>query len=613
MNNKAMWFNPRILRSPYSVPIWKDKSGSDIKTSLKTHPADWLRQFAAEGYNGVYLNAIFSKLLPSSLFPNAAGAGIDCLNRLVERAGKFNVKVHLILHEPRGLLVKDPFWRKHPDLKGQPFSFSQISAALDNAYYALCTSTPEVREYLESSSYNLFQRVPGLGGVLLITASEYHTHCYSHYPLPQKQFAEPDMAEWAKAKFICPRCARRSPAEVAAEIIALVHRGAISADPKAQVMAHTWSWYIVDPDPQRKLISLLPKGVALFSDWERGDKIKVQGRTYPVDEYCYAIVGPSPRFVQHTRLAQKNILRMFAKISINATHELRSVPYLPLPHILAKKMQRMRALGVKGFEGSLPFGAEMTPMTRLAVIMSRQRQPKPEDAVRELAINEFGAANSDAVIRAWRLFAQAWRNYPFSTPLLYWGPMNYATAWPFDRRLKKEKRIASWLPLPRDKDGHIKAGDNLETWVNPFLPADVMRAFNMVLAEWNRGVKVLESLCHGRKRPSHALLIEKQLAEHIGLSFGSTINIIQYCLFYRQFLASTSLTRRGGLNRKKGLEIKLLAIAGQELKTGLRDMELVRLDPRLGYHPEAQVHLFMIDDLKFKISLCKEICDLGVC
>ena len=298
---------------------------------------------------------------------------------------------------------------------------------------------------------------------------------------------------------------------------------------------------------------------------------------------------------------------MFAKISINATHELRSIPYLPLPHILAKKMQRMRALGVKGFEGSSPFGAEMTPMTRLAVIMSRQRQPKPEDAVRELAINEFGAANADTVIRAWRLFAQAWRNYPFSIPLLYWGPMNYATAWPFNRRLKKEKRIASWLPLPRDKGGHIKAGDNLETWVKPFSPADVIKSFNMVLAEWNRGVKVLESLCQGLKRPNQALLIEKQLAEHIGLSFGSTINIIQYCLFYRQFRSST------GIKRKNDLETKLLGIAGQEMKTGLRDMKLIRLDQRLGYHPEAQVHLFTIDDLKFKISLCKEICDLGVC
>lgn len=606
MKDMSMEFNPRILRSPHAVPIWKDKSGSDIRTSLKTHPAAWLKQFSDEGFNGIWLNALFRELVASSLIPRVNEKGLDCLNRLVERAGTYGVKVYLILHEPRAFVANDPFWKKHPSLRGQPWAFDQVSPSLDETSYALCSSTPEVREYLESSAYNLFKRAPGLGGVLLITASESNTHCYSHYPLPQKQFTEPDMAKWAKAKFVCPRCAQRNRTEVVAEIISLIYRGAKSASSRAEVMAHTWSWYIIDPDPQRQLISLLPKGVVLFSDWERGDKIKVMGRTYPVDEYCYAITGPSPRFVSQSRQAAGRELRMFAKISINATHELRSVPYLPLPHILAEKMQKMRALGVAGFEGSAPFGAEMTPMTRLAAIMSRQRQPAPEDAVAELAVSEVGADNAGAVIRAWHFFAQAWRNYPFSIPLLYWGPINYATAWPLDRRLGKEGRIASWLPLPRDKAGHIKAGDNLETWVKPFPPLVVVKSFGLMLADWEKGVKLLRDECVKAGSGNRPLQMESNLAEHIGLSLASTINIVSYCLFYRQFKVAKSL------KQKRTLETKLTTIAEQEITTGLRDIELVKFDSRLGFHPEAHVHLFTADDLKFKVGKCQEIIDRGI-
>ncbi|MFA7157928.1 MAG: hypothetical protein WC299_01400 [Kiritimatiellia bacterium] len=601
MKNNAMSFEARILRSPYSIPIMHDKGGRAILTSLKTHPENWLKRLAAEGFNGIWLNALFRELVPSPLFPRVNSRVLDCLNRLIERAGRHGVKVYLYLMEPRALPVKDDFWKSHPGLRGQPWSFNQVNPTPDETSYALCSSTPEVREYLESSAYNLFKRAPGLGGVLLVTASEANTHCYSHYPLPQKHFSEPDMAKWAAAKFVCPRCARRSRAEVVAEIISLVYRGARRAAPDARVMAHTWSWYIIDPEPQRRLIGLLPKGVILFSDWERGGKIKVMGRTYPVDEYAYVYTGPAPRFVSQSRQAAGRGMRIYAKISINATHELRSVPYLPLAHILAEKMRRMRALGVAGFEGSMPFGAEMTPMTRLAAIMSRRRQPDPADALAELAEGEFGTDHSEAVIRAWRLFARAWRHYPFSIPLLYWGPLNYATAWPFARELKKAGRIASWRGLPRDKEGRIMAGDNLETWVKPFAPLTVAAAFRLMHADWVQGVKLLDLECARSGSENRALLLERNLAEHVGLSFGSAINIIRFCLLCRRLKINKSP------GKKRKIQKELAIIARREIASGLRDIELLKFDPRLGYHPEAHEHQFTVEDLKYKIARCREI------
>ena len=271
---------------------------------------------------------------------------------------------------------------------------------------------------IEESSFNLFKRVPGLGGVFLITASEHHTHCYSHFPKRQKERSDPNIEAWSKAKFLCPPCRNRQPTEVVAEIIRLINRGVKSAAPEAEVIAWTWSWSILERDPQKKLIGLLPEDVILMPDWERGGQKKVCGRRYPLDEYSFSYSGPSPRFKKQWEMAKKRGIRIMAKIQIGTTHELASVPYLPLPHLLANKMQRLKEFRVDGYLGCWIMGGDISPMSKLAGRMSRRPQISASKAIKELAGAEFGERSAAAVMLAWRHFATAWRQYPFSIPFL---------------------------------------------------------------------------------------------------------------------------------------------------------------------------------------------------
>ena len=380
--------------------------------------------------------------------------------------------------------------------------------------------------------------------MLLITASECHTHCYSHYPLPQKHFNGPDMAAWAKAKFICPRCKSRRPSEVVAELVSCISRGVKQASPRALIMVHTWSWYILEPDPQQELISRLPKGTVLFSDWERGGSKTINGRKYPVDEYSYSYDGPSPRFRQQCRLAKRRSLRMMAKLSVNGTHEMRAIPYLPVPYRLANKMQRMKQIGGI-FEGFMPFGGDFTPMTRLAGIMSRFPQPPPDVAVRMVAEREYGKANVAVVCRAWRIFSRAWRHYPFNIPLLYWGPLNYATAYPLTVPMKKVGRVGSWLPLPRERHGQLVVGDNLESWIHGMPARVISRGFGRLLKEWRVGVLILEkALTTDTGRQVPGLRKEWGPARHIQISIQSTVNIIRFIALKRRLTPSLVARRR---------------------------------------------------------------------
>src|SRR2546425_704080 len=71
--------------------------------------------------------------------------------------------------------------------------------------YAMCLSTEPVQRYLREGIRDLFSAVPELAGAFVITASEHHTHCWSHV--------------WriASKKIDCPRCKDRSPMEMPVE------------------------------------------------------------------------------------------------------------------------------------------------------------------------------------------------------------------------------------------------------------------------------------------------------------------------------------------------------------------------------------------------------------
>src|SRR5690606_21026104 len=88
--------------------------------------------------------------------------------RLAERAKQFGLKIYLYLNEPRAM--PEAFFRKYPDIRGTAYQ----------DVYAMCTSTPQVREWLKQSISHVFREVPELGGVFTITMSENHTNCFSH-------------------------------------------------------------------------------------------------------------------------------------------------------------------------------------------------------------------------------------------------------------------------------------------------------------------------------------------------------------------------------------------------------------------------------------------------
>lgn len=628
----SYFFTPRILRAHRS-----DCWGRELDTALEAYSDDWLSALARTGFDAVWVRINLREIVASRLFPKVSPQPLKQLNRLVARAARHDIRVFVYLNEPQAPPAGDPFWKKHPELK-------DIPAGIRGKHcLCLCTSHPEVKMFLQESAAALFRRTPGLGGAFLINASEAYTHCYCrYYPKPEpassalsvdwkfltppaiiqkaKALAAEQIGTWRRG-VTCPRCAQRHPIDVTAEVITLLERGIHAAAPRVPVIVWTWSWSLVERDPQPELIRRLPKDVILMSDWERGGFKKIMGRPYYVDEYSFSSIGPSPRFLDQLRLARRRGLKVMAKIMVGSTHEFAATPYLPLPSLLAEKMARLRKYGVNGYLGCWNFGGDLNPMSRLAGRLSRAPALSTTAALRWLARTEFRVRRPDRLIAAWRHFGRGWQEYPFAMPFVYYGPMGYATAFPFTLKRNPRPIPPNWLALPRDKHGRILAGFEGRKWIKlsnvercfqqfgalapaPFDADTVTGALTALLKEWRHGLA-----CYGdairRNGSSDALTREFRLAQHIGLCLQSTIHIIRF------YTGLDALARAHDRRTRAAARARLRRLAQTERRNVIADRDLVTQDDRLGFHPEAQVRLFTVADLDSKLTdldriiLCK--------
>ena len=182
-----------------------------MEADIDPFPDGFLDKLARVGVNGVWLQAVLRTLAPSKIFPEF-GEGwetrIENLRKLVERAQNHGVKIYLYLNEPRSMPAE--FFGKHPTMRG-------THDADKPNYFALCTSVPEVRDWLAESLAHVFSQVPGLGGIFIITASENLTNCYSHGQAQD-----------------CPRCSQRTGAEVIAEVIQTFRDGVRESSQRGQ-------------------------------------------------------------------------------------------------------------------------------------------------------------------------------------------------------------------------------------------------------------------------------------------------------------------------------------------------------------------------------------------
>ncbi len=307
-------FSPRFCYSYFA--LYGDPL---LDPTLDPYPDGFLARLAASGVDGVWLQAVLTRLAP---FPWDArqsknyATRLKNLRLLVERARRHGVRVYLYLNEPRTCPVS--FFATRPNLKG-------VTAG---DFATLCTSVPEVREYLASAVESICRAVPGLGGFFTISGSENLTNCWSH-----------GHGE------TCPRCGKRPPAEVISEVNATFYEGIRRAGNGQKLIVWDWGW---QDDWVESIIARLPREVSFMSVSEWGMPIKRGGVETTIGEYSISTIGPGDRARRRWEQARARGLRTVAKVQCGNTWELSAVPYIPAVANVARHAANLRGLGVNG-------------------------------------------------------------------------------------------------------------------------------------------------------------------------------------------------------------------------------------------------------------------------
>ncbi|MEI6503677.1 MAG: hypothetical protein WCP21_21930, partial [Armatimonadota bacterium] len=327
-------FNAEWLSPGMDYPAWREEdAGPDV-----FYHDNLLMRMAEHGFNGIWLRGSFRHFAKVSVFPEMGPNSDEILRRLralAQRAARFGIKVFLYLNEPLGIAEDDEFFKLHPQVRG--------SASTYKPMINLCTSTPEIKTYLKESSQYILTKVPELAGYVMITASEYPSHCWCRTGIDPMNPGE-QIGEVAS----CPRCVTRTPQEVVGEVVSLIREGAVSVNPEFEIIAWNWSWAMWEPDPQTGVLEALPKETIVMGDYERGEPAEALGFPYQNDEYNIKVVGPSARFRGVADFLRSEGRPVYARIQIGTTHENPDIPYLPVPQKIAQKYVGLPKAGVTG-------------------------------------------------------------------------------------------------------------------------------------------------------------------------------------------------------------------------------------------------------------------------
>ena len=450
-------FSPRYVFSYMS--LLTDVLGQD---QVDPFPDGYLNELFHQDADGIWVYTLLQDLVPSPVFPEIPSTGsterLKRLRDLVNRAAKHGLKVYIYLNEPRAQPLA--FFSKHPDLKGH----------VEGNTAALCTSTEAVQKHLRLSFEKVFREVPGLGGVFVITASENLANCYSHTAAPG-----------------CARCSKRPGAEVIAESIRCMAEGVWAADPKAKFIVWDWSWHsVLGEAAPEQIIAKLPRGVALMADFERGTQINRGGLAVKVEEYSISVVGPSPRAKVRSEQAKKYGFDYLAKIQLSTTWECGTVPFIPVPNLLARKAKAMADVGVQGTMATWTIGSYPSPNTEAFAIRNWNPAFTEKEILERIALRRYGAASVAEAVAGWTKLSDAFaEEYPF--PLApYAGPLQQGPSIPLYRHD---------IPTPYGKATLLNCKDDWQHWSPPYPPDMMTKLLRHLCDRWDEGVGDLRSAC----------------------------------------------------------------------------------------------------------------------
>lgn len=512
-------------------------------------PDRLLQEYAKVGINGIWMQGLLYQLVEFPFCPSMSKGWenrIGNLKRMAQKAARFGVRIYLYFNEPRAMSEK--FFEEYPHLRGEK----------EGDFYAMCTSTKEVQDYLYSGMKKLFSMVPELGGFFTITMSENLTNCYSRSYLAEKE---------GTGDIDCPRCSERKPWEVVAEVNNLLARGAHDGNPDAKAIAWTWGWHDAWAD---KVVPLLAEGQIVQCTSEEALEFCIGGVEGRVLDYTMSLCGPGEKAKKMWKTARECGMEMSAKVQMNNTWEMSVVPYIPIFGKVATHIGQLKEQGIQHLQVSWTLGGCPSPNLRLAEWLMEDK-----GTLKDFLIDWLGENIAEDVYAAQQKLSDAFSNYPFHLATLYYGPQNFGPMAPFF--LEETGYQATMIGYPYD---------DIKGWAGIYPPEVYEKQYRLLVEGWKEG------LCELLKYKGYHEELDEMIlmAKAVLCQFESAYHHI---MFVNR--RDEALDKADDLWRNE-----LLRIVREEMETVQTLIDLRLQDSRIGF--ESSNHYFYtVQDLKEKM------------
>jgi len=350
-----------------------------------------------------------------------------------------------------------------------------------------------------------------------------------------------------------------------------------------------------------------PKGVIHQFNFESGVTLIVFGKLLVGGDYWISKPGPSSRYERLAKVARANNTKISAKIQTGNSHEVATVPYVPMPSLLYEKFAAMRRLGVSYTMLCWYFGNYPGLMNKSAGMLSMEPFPEKTEAfLDQLASVYYKAEDVPRVVEAWKLFSQGYANYPLTNLFQYYGPMHDGPVWPLllkpaDAPLSPTWQIGSsttlkpWPP----------SGDRVGECIGDVLTLDeVVELTRLMTTTYEKGMVILRGLKDNYTNEPERLK-DFGVAEALGIQLRSGYNILNF------YLLREKMFRMDGKQRLDVLQ-QMEDIIKEEINLDEQLLRLCENDSRLGFHSEAEGYKYFPAKIRWRMDQLRSVLDNDV-
>ena len=208
-------------------------------------------------------------------------------------------------------------------------------------------------------------------------------------------------------------------------------------NPDCRFVFSTYNWGFQDERARADLIAALPKDVTLIPTFEMfEDHVKRNGLVSPVADYSLAFPGPGKYFRTEAAQAKAAGIELWSNCnSAGLTWDFGNVPYQPAPWQWKKKWDGLKEANAKwnlsGLRENHEYGWSPSFVAELEKEYLWEGGMDFDAHARAIAVRDYGEANADAALEAWRRWSRAAADY-VPTDENQYGPCRIGPAYPFN-------------------------------------------------------------------------------------------------------------------------------------------------------------------------------------